>query len=69
MSGTNILTAILAVFTQIGDWIIEQLGAMMPLFWDNNSLTFLGVLAVCSLGVGFIFLLIGIIQRFLHFRG
>lgn len=69
MGSNNILAAILAVFTQIGDWIIEQLNAMQPLFWAEGSLTFLGVLSVSALGVGFIFLLVGIIQRFLHFRG
>lgn len=69
MTSGNILSAILAVFTQIGDWIIEQLTAMQPLFWAEGSLTFLGVLSVAALGVGFIFMLVGIIQRFLHFGG
>lgn len=68
----GIVTAILAVFSDIGDWIVQALQDLMGIFWtsaDGGSLTFLGVLAVCGLGFSVIFLIIGIIQRFLHFKG
>lgn len=66
----TIVTAITEVFSAIGDWIAEQLTAMLPIFYDSTSgLTFLGVLAVMALGFSVVFLIIGIIQRFLHFRG
>lgn len=71
MSGTNsIIAAILAVFSQIGDWILETVPNMMPLFYAaDTGLTFLGVLAVAGLAFSVVFLMIGIVQRFLHFRG
>lgn len=66
---TSVLTAILAVFTAIGEWIGTAVTALMPMFYAEGALTFLGVLAVAGLGFSVIFLLIGLIQRFLHFQG
>lgn len=59
------------VFTGIGDWIADFLPTIMAVFWDAeaNSLTFLGVLAICGLAISIFFLLMGVIQNFLHFRG
>lgn len=66
----DILTAILAVFTAIGTWIGTSVTAIMPMFFvAETGLTFLGVLAVSGLGFSVIFLIIGLIQNFLHFRG
>lgn len=71
----DILTSILAVFTAIGDWIPEAVTNLIPMFYSAGveggagSLTFLGVLAVAGLAFSVIFLVIGIIQNFLHFRG
>ena len=71
----GILTAILAVFTDIGDWIVTSIPKMLALFWTPGagetpgSLTLLGVLAVAGLAISVVFLLIGFIQKFLHFRG
>ena len=70
----GILEAIFNVFTQVGDWIITALTTLMTIFWTTGAdgagqLTFLGVLAVAGLAFSVIFLIIGIIQRFLHFRG
>ena len=69
----SIMQAIFAVFTDVGDWIIEALNSLMGIFWtttaNGGQLTFLGVLAVAGLAFSVVFLVIGIIQRFLHFRG
>ena len=70
----DILTAIFAVFSGIGDWIIASLTDLMQIFWvvgesGAGQLTFLGVLAVAGLGFSVVFLVIGLIQKFLHFRG
>ena len=71
MTATSILTAIFAVFTAIGEWIVQMMTPLQAIFWnaESGTLTFLGVLGVTGLGFGVIFLLIGIIQRFLKFRG
>lgn len=64
---TGVITAILAVFTAIGDWIVTAVQSMVPIFYAENGLTFMGTLAVCGLAFSVVFLLIGIIQRFLKF--
>lgn len=64
-----VLTAILEVFSLVGDWIAEAVTSFIPMFYvAETGLTFLGVLAVASLAISVAFLLIGIIQRFLAFR-
>ena len=65
------LEAIFGTFTEVGEWITEFLPTLLTLFWNNETqtLTFLGVLAVAGLAISVFFLLMGIIQNFLHFRG
>lgn len=64
------IEAITGVFTSIGDWLVEAVASFMPMFYvAETGLTLLGTLAVCGLAVSICFLLIGIIQRFLHFAG
>lgn len=65
----TIISAITAVFTAIGEWIVSAILTLQPIFWSSEGLTFLGVLAVCGLAFSVVFLIIGLIQRFLHFRG
>lgn len=65
------LQAITNVFDAIGTWITGAVNDLIPMFWNasDNTLTILGTLAVVGLGFSVVFLLIGIIQRFLHFAG
>ena len=66
----SVLSKVLEVFSAIGTWIGTAVNSIIPMFYDaTNGLTFLGVLAVAGLGFSVIFLVIGIIQNFLHFRG
>lgn len=66
----NVLSKVLEVFTAIGTWIGTAVNSLIPMFYSaETGLTFLGVLAVAGLGFSVIFLMIGIIQKFLHFRG
>lgn len=66
---TNVLSAILAVFTSVGEWIVTAVQSFIPMFYGSDGLTFLGVLAVAGLAFSVVFLIIGIIQKFLHFAG
>ena len=67
---TNVLSAILEVFAAVGEWIVSAVNELTPMFYGSEmGLTFMGVLAVAGLAFSVVFLLIGIIQRFLHFRG
>lgn len=72
----DVLNQVLAVFDEIGTWIPTAIEALIPMFYTapsttggTGSLTFLGVLAVAGLSISVVFLLIGVIQNFLHFRG
>lgn len=66
----TVLSAILAVFLSVGEWIGDAVTALTPMFWvAETGLTFLGTLAVAGLAFSVAFLIIGIIQNFLHFRG
>lgn len=66
----SVLTAILEVFSNVGTWITTAVQNIIPMFYvAETGLTFLGVLAVAGLAFSVVFLLIGIIQRFLHFAG
>lgn len=66
----EIITAITDVFSAIGEWLVSAVNDLIPMFWNatDNSLTLLGILALMGLGLSVIFLLIGIIQRFLKFQ-
>lgn len=68
----NVLTDILAIFSAVGEWIADAVNALVPMFYtagEGGGLTFLGVLAVAGLAISVVFLIIGVIQNFLHFRG
>lgn len=70
---TAIITAMTAVFTAVFEWIMGAISAVIPVFWNategGGELTFLGVLALIALAISIFFLLVGLIQNFLHLRG
>lgn len=66
----GIVTAVLEVFEAVGTWISETIPTFVPIFYSAESgLTFVGVTLLMSLGFSVVFLLIGLLQRFLSFRG
>lgn len=68
------IEAITAVWTSILTWLSTSFGSLESLFWTaptsggTGSLTFLGILAVVSVGIGVVMMIIGVIQNFLHLR-
>lgn len=67
-TGEGILTAILAVFAAVGEWIVTSITTLMPMFYSSESgLTFVGVLAVAGLAFSVAFMLINHIKSWLHF--
>lgn len=66
---TGVLTSILAVFTAIGEWIGTAVQSLTPMFYTEEGLTFLGTLSVAGLAFSVCFLILGLIQNFLHFKG
>lgn len=65
----SVITAITSVFTSIGEWFVEFIPSLISMFYSpTEGLTFIGTLAVCGLAISVFFLVIGLIQNFLHFR-
>lgn len=64
---TGIVNAITSIFTEVGNWISGAVTAMVPIFYGTEGLTFMGTLAIMGLAFSVVFLIIGIIQRFLKF--
>lgn len=70
MELTGVLGSIFDVFTALIGWITSAVNGIVPMFYaETTGLTFLGSLAVVGLGISVVFLVMGIIQNFLHFRG
>ena len=64
----DVISQIFNVFDAISTWLTGAVQDIIPMFYvPESGLTFLGSLAVVGLGIGVVFLLIGIIQRFLKF--
>lgn len=62
------ISAITEVWTQIMTWITTSLASVQTVFYVDNNLTFMGVLAVISVAIGVAFLIIGVVQNFLRLR-
>lgn len=68
------IEAITNVWTQMMTVLTGLIASAQDIFWTvgadggTGSLTFLGTLAVISVAVGVVFLIIGVIQNFLHLR-
>lgn len=66
----TVIEHVFDVLGAVGEWITTTLPGYTVLFYSpETGLTFLGVLSLASLGVSISFLLLSIIQGFLHFRG
>lgn len=60
---------ITTVWTEVMNWITTALGDVQVVFYAENKLTFLGTLAVIGVSIAIGFLIIGVVQKFLHLRG
>ena len=65
---------IFSLWEEILYWVIDFLNSVIAIFWTaseggGGQLTFLGTIALISLGISVIFLMIRVVQNFLHFRG
>ena len=63
------LGSITEVWTDVMEWITTALGSVQTVFYANDQLTFLGTLSVIGVSIGVGFLIIGVVQNFLHLRG
>lgn len=71
----GIITAMTTVFDAVFTWLKTAITSCISVFYTAGSgdsagqLTFLGVLALVALAISIFFLLVGLIQNFLHLRG
>ena len=71
----GIITSMTTVFDAVFTWIKSAITSVVSVFYTAGSgetagqLTFLGVLAIVALSISIFFLLVGLIQNFLHLRG
>ena len=65
----TLINGIFSVFSNIGSVLMVLINGLIVIFYANNQLTFLGILALCGLGIAIILLILNIIQNFLHFKG
>lgn len=65
----DVINSILNVFNSIADWFAQIMPTILKIFYAEGNLTILGALAVVGLAISVIFLIMGVIQNFLHFRG
>ncbi len=64
------ITNITNIWAGIMEWLTETLSGTTGLFYDpKNGLTLIGTLSVIGISIGIVFLIIGMIQNFLHLRG
>lgn len=72
---TGVITSITEVFSAMAAWIKTFILSLIDLFYTAPSegveggLTFLGTLSVIALAISVFFLIMGLIQNFLHLRG
>lgn len=74
MINIALVDAVTSVFGSVGDWIVTFLQSLIKLFWTEGtgetagSLTFFGILAVIGLAISVFFLLMRVVENFLHLR-
>ncbi len=70
VGATTVIDAITGVFTSIISWIVTALNSIIPIFYNaETGLTFFGYLSIAGLAISIFFLLMGVVQNFIHFRG
>ena len=61
---------ITSVWTEIMEWLVTAINSVQSVFVSSEgTLTFLGTLSIIGVAMGVAFLVIGVIQNFLHLRG
>lgn len=65
---TTVVDSVLNVFDRIGTWFTGAIEDLIPMFYVNGELTFVGVLAVAGLGISVILLVLNTIKDYLRFR-
>lgn len=60
--------SITELWTAMVTWIVTTFGSIEALFWTGEALTTLGSMCFISIGIGLVFLVIGVITNFAKLR-
>lgn len=64
----SVVTAVTAVFTAIGEWLVSSITAMEVVFWAEGALTFIGTLSIIGLAIAVILMVLAMIRSYLQLR-
>ena len=65
---SDLIQSILTIWTAISTWFISTMGELLGIFYDpTTGITILGIMAFAGIGVGLIFLLLGLVRKFFKF--
>lgn len=64
----GVLTQVLETFSGTSEWFTGAIGDVTNLFYAENSLTFLGVLAIAGLSISVAIMLINMVKSFIRFK-
>jgi len=63
------LVSMFDIWSAIFDWVILGISSVVALFFVNNELTILGILAIVGIGISLFFLIVYFIVRFIKLKG
>ena len=67
---TGVISSITGVFSAVSKWVVTGLQDLIPVFYSSeHGLTFFGTMSVVALGISIFFLLLRVVQNFIHLRG
>jgi hypothetical protein len=64
----GVVSAITAVFTAIGTWLVGAITSMEAVFWVDGALTFIGTLSVVGLAIAVVLMVLAMIRSYLQLR-
>lgn len=65
---TGVVSAITSVFTEIGNWFVDAVVAMLDIFYLDGALTFIGTLSIMGLGIAVILMVLAMIRSYIRFQ-
>lgn len=63
------IEAFVGVWTSISTFLTGLFPSLIALFWADNALTFVGVMAVIMAGISLVLLVFNLIRSFFSMRG
>ena len=63
----NLITSVTGVWSEVSEWLVTHISSLQAIFYSaETGLTFIGILAVTSVGIAIFLLVMNIIRSFLR---